>query len=227
MAKEKRTRFPKIAVRNWWLLRAKFKQKVPTVVTISYLAPTLGMADKSARANVWTPLKAIGLINKDGTPTQLAYDWRDDKKYPEVCEKVREKIYPEALHDAFPTAEADPSEIERWFMNYAKVGAPAAKMHASFYKLLVEADPSKSAEALKEKPPTRILEPKKKEPKKTEPEKTEPRPDEGPDSEVTGRFPSMHLNIQIHIAADASPDQIDKIFASMARHLKDFRVGSS
>lgn len=35
-------------------------------------------------------------------------------------------------------------------------------------------------------------------------------------------FPNLHINIQIHISADSSPDQIDQIFASMAKHLKDF-----
>ena len=31
--------------------------------------------------------------------------------------------------------------------------------------------------------------------------------------------PALHLDIQVHIDASASPDQIDQIFASMARHL--------
>lgn len=31
--------------------------------------------------------------------------------------------------------------------------------------------------------------------------------------------PNVHLDIQIHIPADASLEQIDKIFASMAKHL--------
>jgi len=30
--------------------------------------------------------------------------------------------------------------------------------------------------------------------------------------------PSLHVNVQIHIAADTTADQIDQIFASMARH---------
>ncbi len=31
--------------------------------------------------------------------------------------------------------------------------------------------------------------------------------------------PSLHIDIQIHIAADAKAEQIDQVFASMARHL--------
>lgn len=32
-------------------------------------------------------------------------------------------------------------------------------------------------------------------------------------------LPTMHIDVQIHIAADAKPEQIDQIFASMAKHL--------
>jgi hypothetical protein len=226
MAKAKKTAFPKIAEKNWWKLRERFKQKVPAVVTTSYLAPTLNMADKSARANVLGPLKMMGLINDDGTPTDLAYDWRDDKKYSEVCEKMRKNLYPQELHDAFPTAEANQNEIEGWFMNYSKVGVPAANMYASFYKLLLQADPSKSAEALKEKPTKRVREPEKMKVKKAEPEKPVSQAGEEEGIDLKG-LPSLHIDIQIHIAPDASPEQIDKIFSSMARHLKGFRPGSS
>jgi hypothetical protein len=31
--------------------------------------------------------------------------------------------------------------------------------------------------------------------------------------------PSMHIDIQVHISPQASPEQIDAIFASMGRHL--------
>ena len=31
--------------------------------------------------------------------------------------------------------------------------------------------------------------------------------------------PAIHLDFQIHIAADAKPDVVDQIFASMAKHL--------
>lgn len=34
--------------------------------------------------------------------------------------------------------------------------------------------------------------------------------------------PTVHIDIQVHISPDSSPEQIDKIFESMAKHLKDF-----
>ena len=31
--------------------------------------------------------------------------------------------------------------------------------------------------------------------------------------------PNLHIDLQIHISPDSTPDQIDTIFASMAKHL--------
>lgn len=33
------------------------------------------------------------------------------------------------------------------------------------------------------------------------------------------QFPGININLQIHISADATPDQIDQIFASMSKHI--------
>ena len=44
----------------------------------------------------------------------------------------------------------------------------------------------------------------------------------GPDaakSESKSLAPSLHIDLQIHISPEASPDQIDKIFSSMSKHL--------
>jgi hypothetical protein len=32
-------------------------------------------------------------------------------------------------------------------------------------------------------------------------------------------LPGVHIDVQIHVAADAKPEQIDQIFASLAKHL--------
>ena len=37
--------------------------------------------------------------------------------------------------------------------------------------------------------------------------------------QLRAQVPSVHIDIQIHIAADAQPDQIEQVFASMAKHL--------
>jgi hypothetical protein len=44
-----------------------------------------------------------------------------------------------------------------------------------------------------------------------------PQPSQSPQN--VSNVPSLHIDIQIHIDSDASTDQIDQIFASMAKHL--------
>lgn len=39
------------------------------------------------------------------------------------------------------------------------------------------------------------------------------------------RLPIPHIDIQIHISADAKPEQIDQIFSSMAKHLYKIKQG--
>ena len=38
-------------------------------------------------------------------------------------------------------------------------------------------------------------------------------------TDIHPSFPSVHINLEIHISSDATPDQIDKIFESMAKHI--------
>ena len=50
---------------------------------------------------------------------------------------------------------------------------------------------------------------------------TPPMPSPETTRQVTNRMsePTVHINVQIHIDSNATPEQIDQIFASMARHL--------
>lgn len=233
MAEDKRKSFPKITVANWFNLRDKFIQKVPTEVSSSYVASALGMSEASAKANVIGPLKAIGIIDENSKPTDLAYDWRDDVKYKEVCEKILSNNYPQELHDLYQDPDTPISDIASWFMRYGKVGSVAAKMFAQTYLLFLNADPTKAKE-IKSSTSTRKLRPKKQQisaKKKTEKSKQATQV-EKPDLQTYQQnnlkqkgIPSLHIDIQIHISPDTSSDQIDKIFESMAKHLKDFYKG--
>lgn len=48
---------------------------------------------------------------------------------------------------------------------------------------------------------------------------SQPGPSRPPTPSTTLADPSVHIDIQIHIDSSASPEQIDQVFASMARHL--------
>ncbi len=224
---------PKIADSNWWKLRDLFKRKVPAVVTPNYLASALSMGEASARSNIFGPFKTIGLIDEDGKPTDLAYDWRDDEKYSSVCSTLLEKLYPQEVRDLFHSDDADINKLTTWFMNYARSGEPAAKMYAKFYLLLLKADLSaaNAPSAKKESP--------QKNQNTTPKSKAAARPNQDKGSEkhieaqnqqldqsqpkkYVNTSPELHINIQLHISPESTADQIDKIFESMAKHLKDF-----
>lgn len=224
--------FPKIPEANWWKLRDLFKRKVPAAVTATYLATALSMAEASARANLIGPFKKIGIIEDDGKPTDLAYDWRDDNKYPHVCETLIEKNYPQEVRDIFHTADVDFEQLTSWFMSNARCGRSAAQMYARFYMLLLKADP-KGGEEINNKNNKKDTQPRKIAEKQSKSKASPasipshaPQPTmqtiHTPSQTVFGKAPELHINIQLHISPESSADQIDKIFESMAKHLKDF-----
>ncbi|WAL84594.1 DUF5343 domain-containing protein [Pandoraea sp. XJJ-1] len=237
MAEDNKKRsYPKIAKGNWFGLRAKFKQKVPAEVSPSYLASAMDMSPASASSNVIAPLKTFGLIDDGGKPTDLAFEWRDDGKYPEVCATILQSIYPQELRDLFHTPDAAYKSVTSWFARDGKVGEGAAKMYATTYLMLLEADLEKSKEgaAPKAKPVSKSS-PAPSRAAAAKPGKSPTaaangsagaalRPQQPPEGEKGHTFsPKLHIDVQIHISPESSPEQIDKIFESMAKHLKDFR----
>lgn len=220
MAEEKKTSFPMLPVAHWWALREKFKQSIPGVVTDNYLAIALNTKPASARVNITPYLKVIGLINDDGKIQDLAKVWRDDSRYKEVCEKIRQDIYPEELISAVHNPLEDRNAVQSWFANHTGGGQSLVNRMAAFYILLSEADvskkPGKRASSHKdqkrEKPiakPTGKVQPQKKKPHLSQP------------TDTRGQLPlpGVNINLEIHISSDATTDQIDKIFESMAKHI--------
>lgn len=233
MAEDKKKGYPKIPRGNWFLLRDKFKQRTPEKVSPSYVAAALEMTEASASANIITPLRAFGLIDETGKPTDLAYDWRDDSKYADVCGKIAETIYPQELRDLFHTKEADLNQVSNWFARDAKVGEAAAQKYASTYLMLLEADLTtakvKEASASRQKSNGGVTARASKsagtgksaKPATSKRGSKEHERDNGRDDskKAPGFSPKLHVDIQIHISPDSSPEQIDKIFESMAKHL--------
>ena len=228
--------FPKIAESNWWKLRNRFKKKVPAIVTLNYLSTALSMGEASAQSNLVGPFKKIGIIDEDGKPTDLAFDWRNDDKYADVCSSLIDKCYPQEVKDLFHSPDADFQKLTNWFTNTARCGGPAAKQFARFYLLLLKADLNE-AEATSAKSEAKFKSPKpetKKKDTKTqtqgvaEPTSTKPNAETAqilqpqPTQTILRNAPELHINVQLHISPESSADQIDKIFESMAKHLKDF-----
>jgi len=224
MAEKEKKSFPMLPGAHWWALRDKFRQSIPGVVTDRYLAAALNMQAQSARANVLPYLRDIGLIDEDGKTQDLAKRWRDDAQYENVCTEIREHLYPEDLRSAAPDSSSDRAVIGRWFANQTGAGASAVRRMTQFYLILLEADASKrpTPEARPATPNQKLAVAKPSKVTKIPPTQV-PSP---PQRSATGEIPTGHrslpevsINLQIHISADATPDQIDKIFESMAKHI--------
>jgi hypothetical protein len=167
-------------------------------------------------------LRVVGLIDETGKPTPLANEWRDDETYAAACEKILKAVYPRELMDALPPPNPDQGATERWFSRTLGIGQSAATKMAAFYRLIASGDVAGATAG------RRTSEPKESgrrtEPKRTpaapvvkvpnvskETKTTTPKPGDG--------TPSLHIDVQVHIPPDATAEQIDTIFAAMAKHI--------
>jgi hypothetical protein len=227
MAKEIKT-FPNIPVSNWINLRKQFIRSIPGTVTTTYLASVIGITEASARANIIPSLRMINLIDENGNTNQeLARKFRDDSLYSEFCQEVISKNYPQEVRDVFPDKNIDREKVKSWFMNYSGVGSSAAQRIVAFYILLLEADPNFEVSLTTKKPTSKkkqedvTITSKKEEKKQMEKDKKKDLLSSQDDIKIPFKksLPDLNVNIQIHISSDATPDQIEKIFEAMAKHI--------
>jgi hypothetical protein len=195
---------------------------MPSQVDHGYLQSVLGVQEGHAR-NLIPQLRVVGLTDNDGRPTSRANAWRSDEEYPNVCREILENVYPQALRDAVPPSEPDRGTAARWFMRELGLGENAAGKMAAFYVLLCEADPSKAERTSNRAEPTPQ--------RRTVSKPTQPSPPAQPTTGASSQtaaasqpparepVPSLHIDVQVHIPSDASAEQIDAIFSSMAKHL--------
>lgn len=223
--------FPTIPEKNWWLIRKRFKETLPSSAPPSYLANLLGMSPKSATANILPALRTTGLLDENNAPTDRARRWRDDGQYSAVCAEIVQDVYPDELRELHDSPSANRAQVEQWFANAAGVGQVAARKMASLYLLLLNADPSKGESASSQPSRQKSTNKKKKSDSTAKdipsnghstPEPILPSPSHVGEAM---RIPTVHVDLQIHISPEASVDQIDKIFESMAKHL--YKAGSS
>ncbi|BCA58826.1 DUF5343 domain-containing protein [Sphingomonas sp. HMP6] len=152
-------------------------------------------------------LKVAQLIDGSQAPTALWQKFRGSEGPTALAEGIRTG-YSE-LYGVYPDAHDRPSiDLENVFSQSSKAGRQAiSKAVATFKNLAKEADFSKSSQAV---------------PAEAEHFETTTlhAPVEGKHpTNARGTAPNLHIDVQVHISADASVEQIDQIFASMAKHL--------
>lgn len=223
MGEEGKTNYPMMPVKHWWALRKKFKQSIPGTVTDNYLATSLDMELKSARTNILPFLQQMGITDVDGKTLDRAKQWRDDMEYPAVCAQILEDCYPADLRDAVPNPKDDKEAAKRWFANHTGGGQSLVNRMVAIYVVLTEADPNSEPETIPKKEPKEKKTPKKKSAAATKKATDVPAaaavvPPANP-AQSAPKMPDVNINLQIHISSDATPDQIDKIFESMSKHI--------
>jgi hypothetical protein len=216
MVNEKQS-FPKIAEKNWWILREQFKKSIPTVVDAIYLKTLLDLqSEKSATSNYIYPLKQMKLLDENGKPTQRARDWRMDEKYSEVCNQILIEVYPTQLLELFPDDKNDRKKIESWFMSNSDVGTSAAQQMAAAYILLKKATIENTSSDVKPEKktnsPKKIITPSV---NASTQDKKSPAINNTISLESN---PTIHIDLQIYISPDASSQQIENIFANIKKY---------
>jgi hypothetical protein len=218
--------FPAIPANIWIRLREKFYTSPPKGdVTAAYLANALGLGAKVA-ANTMPALKQVGLIDDENRMTPLAGKWRDESTYAEACREIIGSVYPDGLKDVCPPEAPDLDAAQRWFMNETKAGAPRAKQLAVFYVMVAMADPSVTGrrQASSSTPaagarPARSAGPSQNGKGSMAAARASVDHSNAGASDRMPSMPSLSVAIQVYVDKDMTPEQVDHVFASMAKHL--------
>lgn len=214
--------FPQIPASVWWGVR-ELLQKTPSLrLDPSILAAKLSVQEVAASQYV-AELKRIGILDDEARPTPLAAKWRMDDSYSGAVDEIIRGIYPEGLVAISPPGEVDRGVVKNWFMQQG-LGDGAANNKAATYALITSPEPREASRRSREVPG-------KGSGKKAVRNSTETprggaakaggsnRSNENGSNRVQG-IP-LNVNIQIHISADATSEQIETIFASMRKYLHD------
>ncbi|MEM1286448.1 MAG: DUF5343 domain-containing protein [Pseudomonadota bacterium] len=203
--------YPQIPQTVWWGVR-KFIQKSPTTsITSDLIAADLGVQSNAASAYL-RELTKIGILDSENKPTSTALKWRLDDEYDEAVSELLSNIYPDDLLSLCPPGSIDRVKAKRWFEKQG-LGSGSAGNKAATYALIGgplpgtgDAVPAKSetSRRQRQRPPTT---------------KGDVKTDQSTGkSEGPASSPTLNLNFQIHISADASPEQIELIFENMQKY---------
>lgn len=178
---------------------------VPAKVTNAWLK-TIGFTSSNDGSLIGV-LKIAQLIDASQVPTPLWQKFRGADGPAALAGGIRTG-YAE-LYGVYPDAHARPNnDLENVFSQSSKAGKQAiTKAVATFKNLAREADFAKgnSAAPIDEQ--------------HFETSTLHAPVDGQPPKKARNGAPNLHIDVQIHISADASSEQIDQIFASMAKHL--------
>lgn len=176
---------------------------VPTKATVKWLK-SVGFTS-SNDSGLLPVLRYIGFIDQSGAPTSIWKNYRGSDHKKVLASAMREG-YAE-LFAVYPDANARSApELEHVVSTSTNAGKQAiTKTVRTFQNLCKKADFSASGGGAA--------------PDKPQPPAASPANVAAAGAGSTQASPSLHIDIQVHISPDATSDQIEKIFESMAKHL--------
>jgi len=215
--------FPQIPSTVWWGVRQMLQRSPKAKLDETMLGANLGVQTPAAKQYLGE-LRRVGIIDEEGRATDLANQWRMDDTYPDAVEAIARVSYPEGLVTISPPSSPDRQKVVNWFMRQG-LGEGSAKNKAATYLLVTNPVPNGAAPPVaqegKRTSGQRAVERSTKE-STTRPKTSEkPKRDSSEDRAAAPGAIPLNLNVQIHISADASSEQIETIFSAMRKYLRN------
>lgn len=181
---------------------------VPTKATGQWLK-SIGFTS-SNDATLIGVLKQIGFIDGSGAPTDAWKKYRGANPKHVLADAIRSGY--SALFSVYEDADRRPQqELENVFRSTSTAGSQViGKAAVTFRNLCALADFGGSHAQVTA---VHAVDPLH------HPVKNPPSHQGGQQMAHDPSSPSVHIDIQVHISPESSPEQIDQIFASMAKHL--------
>lgn len=160
-------------------------------------------------ASMLSVLQFIGFLDSSRIPTDAWQSYRDQSKSKHVLANSILHGY-SMLFEHSPAAETlSREELTNFFRGKTSLGDSAIERMVSTFQVLCSladfsvtsangAGTSSNGKATSTGEGTPLV---------------------APPQSIESPTPTLHIDFQVHIAADAPPEQIDKIFESMAKHL--------
>ena len=203
-------------------VRNLLQQKPSVKVDERLLSVQLSVQEVAAKAYL-KQLIQVGIFDEEGRATDLANRWRMDNTYKSAVDDIVAATYPEGLIAVSSPDAFDRNKAVEWFMHDG-LGKGAAGNKAATYALISTKNPSdgKQTTSKPEKGNTSST-PKSGTVKKTKKDKPVEAKAKEDREQNRGAMTSMpiNVNLQIHIGADASSDQIENIFKAMRKYIYD------
>lgn len=216
----------------------KMKMLNPRIIDSAYLKSN--QMGGQQPGPLMTAIQFLGLVDSDGTPTERLEQLRvrGEQQYSQALEKVIKDAYSE-LFNAVNVEEADRDTIYNQIRSVYQCSTRLAETATPLFLALAHeagmnvATPLTRSAGATERSIRQTSQAGRRQNSGTAQESgslagrrrandlSGGKSDERGDSTSIGKStnPEVHINLQIHIDAAASPDQIEGIFAAMAKHL--------